>query len=552
MSSIKRTVSKADIVIIGGGSAGCLAAIRAKELNPRLDVLILEKGEIKRSGALAMGMDALNIVAVPGVDTPETYVEAIEQGVHGIVDQLPSYVMAKRSYPLMKKLESWNVRFTKDENGNYIMLKIHSKGKFYAAMDEPDLKVILARKVREAGVRVLNRAMVTSLLTANGQVAGVLGFNVRSGESIVVQAKAVILSNGGCSRLTLPHSGYLNGTFDYPGNSGEGYIMAYKAGAAITGMEYTHHTNIIKDAGIPLLYITTTRGAKMVNALGEVLSAGTGLPEHVMSREIREGRDPVFIDMRGLPEKDIQEIERILFSTERPLQERFFSQRGVDFRTAPIELYPTEYQLCGGHGLSGLVVNERAETTLPGLYACGDVASVPRQHLTGAFVFGEVAAEEAGKRAALPWPNLNEEQIATEETRIFGYYSERDVSPLDLHDIEYKARRIIGDYVAPLKNEYKLNQCLLWVERFKSDLAKAKATDFHELGKIMEIEAILECAALSAIASKTRKESRWGITHFRSDYPERNNAEWLKHIDLTKAPDGSVAVSFRPVERSVL
>ena len=552
MGKTKRMICKADIVIVGGGSAGCLAAIRAKELNPRLDVLILEKGDIKRSGSIAMGMDALNIVAVPGVDTPETYVEAIEMGVHGIVDQKPSYVMAERSYPLMKKLESWNVRFTKDESGNYIMLKIHAKGKFYAAMDEPDLKVILARKVQEAGVRVMNRVMATSILTRNGQASGVFGFNTRSGESVVVQAKAVILSNGGCSRLTLPHSGYLNGTFDYPGNSGEGFIMAYKAGAALTGMEYTHHVNIIKDVGIPLLYITTTRGAKMINALGQVLSAGSGLPEHVMAKEAREGRAPVFIDMRELQEKNIQEIERILFTTERPIQQRFFAQRGIDFRSSPIELNPTEFQLCGGHGLSGLVVNERAETTLPGLYAGGDVASVPRQHLTGAFVFGEVAAEEAVKRSSLPWAELDETQITAEENRLFQYYSEETVSPISIHDLEYKARRVFGEYVAPPKNEYKLDQCLLWVERLKKDLATMKAADFHELGKIIEIEAILECAALSATASKARKESRWGITHFRADYPERNDNEWLKHIDLRQSPDGSVSVSFRPIERSVL
>ena len=546
-----RLVIKADVLIVGGGSAGCLAAIRAKELNPGLEVVILEKGEIRRSGSLAMGMDALNIVAVPGVDTPETYVEAAGLAAGGIMDQAPSYVMAKRSYALMKKLEGWQVRFTKDEDGNYIMLKIHPKGKFYAAMDEPDLKVILARKVREAQVAVYNRIMVTTILTRNGQAVGAQGFNIRTGESIVVQAKAVILASGGCSRLTLPNSGYLNGTFDYPGNSGEGFAMAYRAGAALTGMEYTHQTTLIKDISCPLLYITTTRGAKVVNALGQVLGHGQ-IPGNVMAEEYRAGRGPVFIDMRELPEKNIQEIEQILFTTERPLQQRFFAQRGIDFRTSPIELYPTEFQLCGGHGLSGLVVNERAETTLPGLYACGDVASVPRQHLTGAFVFGEVAAEEAVQRANLSLTDLNETEIVSEEQRLFRPFAEEGISPISLHDLEFKARRVIGDYAAPPKNEYKLDQCLRWVDRMKAELATATAQDFHELGKIWEIDAILECASLSATASKTRKESRWGVAHLRADYPEQNDEEWLKHIDLTRTADGRIAVSTRPIERSVL
>ncbi len=551
MGNVNRIAVRTDIVIIGGGSAGCLAAIRAKELNPRLEVVILEKGEIRRSGALAMGMDALNIVAVPGVDTPETYVEAAGIAAGGIMDQTPSYVMAKRSYALMQKLEKWNVRFIKDEDGNYTMLKIHPKGKFCAAMDEPDLKVVLARKVREAGAKVLNRIMATSLLTHSGQAVGVFGFNVRTGESVVVQAKAIILSNGGCSRFTVPNSGYLNGTFDYPGNSGEGYAMAYRAGATLTGMEYTHQTTLIKDISCPLLYITTTRGAKVVNALGQLLGNGQ-IPGSKMAEEYREGRGPVFIDMRGLPEKNIKEIEQILFNTERPLQKRFFAQRGIDFRTSPIELYPTEFQLCGGHGLSGLVVNERAETTLPGLYACGDVASVPRQHLTGAFVFGEVAAEEAVKRADLPWTNIDENKIRQEEERLFKPFSGVVPSPISLHDLEYKARRIIGDYAAPPKNEYKLDQCLRWVERLRNELAAARARDYHELGKIWEIDAILECAALSATASKVRKESRWGVAHVRADYPGRNDDEWLKHVDLRRASDESINVSFRPIERSVL
>ncbi len=546
-----RLVVKADILIIGGGSAGCLAAIRAKELNPGIEVVILEKGEIRRSGSLAMGMDALNIVAVPGVDTPETYVEAAGLAASGIMDQLPSYIMAKRSYALMKKLEDWKVRFTKDEDGNYIMLKIHPKGKFYAAMDEPDLKVILASKVRESGVKVFNRIMVTSIVTQNGQAVGAQGFNIRTGESIVVQAKAVILSSGGCSRLTLPNSGYLNGTFDYPGNSGEGFAMAYRAGAALTGMEYTHQTTLIKDISCPLLYITTTRGAKVVNALGQLLGHGQ-IAGNLMAEEYRAGRGPVFIDMRGLPEKNISEIEQILFTTERPLQQRFFAQRGIDFRTSPIELYPTEFQLCGGHGLSGLVVNEKAETTLPGLYACGDVASVPRQHLTGAFVFGEVAAEEAVQRAHLSLSNFSETEVVSEEERLFRPFAEEASSPISLHDLEYKARRVIGDYAAPPKNEYKLDQCLRWIDRMKIELATATAQDYHELGKIWEIDAILDCAALSATASKTRKESRWGVAHLRADYPEQNDAEWLKHIDLCRAADGSIAVSTRPIERSVL
>ncbi|MFZ5631659.1 MAG: fumarate reductase/succinate dehydrogenase flavoprotein subunit [Bacillota bacterium] len=547
----KRLEIKADVLIIGGGSAGCMAAIRAKELNPDLDVVIFEKGDLKRGGSIAMGMDALNIVAVPGVDTPETYVDAASIAADGILDQKPSHVMARRSYELMKKLESWGVRFTKDEKGQYIMLKIHPRGKFYAAMDEPDLKVILAGRVKKAGVRVLNRIMATSLLTEGGRVVGATGLNIRTGDFVACLAKSVILSSGGQARFTLPKSGYLYGTFDYPGNAGDGYAMAFRAGAQLTGFEYTLCTPLIKDISCPLLYITLTRGARVINARGELVGEEGNVSANVMMKEFLADRGPVFVKMDHLPEEKISEIEAILFSTERPMQKRFFEQRGIDFRRAPIELHPTEFQLCGGHGLTGLVVDERAATTLEGLYAAGDVACVPRQHLTGAFVFGEVAAENAAARASIPWPDLPGEQVRAEEQRVFGPM-QGGPSPIDLREMEYKVRRIAGDYVVPPKNGYKLGQGIKWMQKFREELKDLKAADYHQLSKIQEIGFIIDCIELSAVASDARKESRWGFYHYRTDYPEKNDREWLKHIILQKDESGGISVSFKPLERSVL
>lgn len=542
----------ADILIIGGGSAGCLAAIRAKELNPDLDVVIFEKADLRRSGALALGMDALNVAVVPGVDSPETYLESADLIAQGIMDLGPSYIMAQRSYALMQKLENWGVRFTKDENGQYSLLKIHSKGKFYAAMEEPDLKVILANRVYAAGVRVLNRTMATCLLQNESAVVGATGFNIRSGEFVVCRAKSVILCNGGLARFTLPNTGDLHSVFDFPGNAGDGYALGYRAGAAVTGFEYTMCTPSLKDITCPSFHVTLSRGARLVNAKGELVSDSVEVGSYEVLKEFKENRGPVFIQTKHLSEEKIREIESILFRVERPMQKRFFEQRGIDFRKDDIELYPTEYHLCGGHGLTGLVVGNRAETTLEGLFAAGDVASVPRQHLTGAFVFGEVAAESAMERMGIPWPELSAEQIDREETRVFAFL-QPEPSPIRLTDLEYKVRRIAGDYATPPKNEYKLNQAIHWMNVFRQELQTVKAADLHELMKAHEIGCIIDCIELSAVASKQRQESRWGYFHQRTDYPEKNDAEWLKHIVLTKNPDdGFPQVSFKPIERSVL
>ena len=548
----RRIDLNADILIIGGGSAGCLAAIRAKELNPDLEVVVFEKGDLKRSGSLAMGMDALNIAVVPGVDTAETYLESATVIAQGIMDQKPSYVMAQRSFELMQKLESWGVRFTKDADGNYSMMRIHPKGKFYAAMEEPDLKVILAQRTYASGARVLNRTMATSLLMNGDMVAGATGFNVRTGEFVVCSAKTVILCNGGLARFTLPNSGYLYGVFDFPGNAGDGYAMSFRAGATVTGFEYTMCTPSLKDITCPSFHVTLSRGAKLVNAHGDLVSDAVDVGSYEVLKEIKEGRGPVYIKMDHLPEEKIREIEQLLFSVERPMQKRFFEQRGIDFRLTDLELGPTEYHLCGGHGLTGLVVDENAATTLKGLFAAGDVASVPRQHLTGAFVFGEVAAEKAVERATMRQPNLSAEDVATEHKRVFAPLQDKK-SPIGLYEMEYKIRRIAGDYVAPPKNAHKLEQAIRWMEKFRSDSVNVTANNLHELMRVHEIGFIIDCIELSAMAANERKESRWGYFHQRSDYPARNDSEWLKHIDLRKEKgSGRIQVSFRPIERSVV
>ena len=262
--------TETDLLIIGGGSAGCMAAIRALELRPDLKVVIFEKGDIKYSGSIARGMDALNIVAIPNFTTPELYVEAITEGCDGVVDAAPSYLMAARSFELLKKLQSWGVHFPVDESGNFKTLKYHVKGKFQTAMDEPDLKVMISRRALSAGAQVINRVMALSLLQDEGRVAGAIGMNVRTGEMVVCHAKAVIISAGGQARFSLPNSGYLYGTFDYPGNSGDGYAMAFRAGASLTGMEFTQRFMLIKDVDIPLLAITVTRGGRVLDIFNNV------------------------------------------------------------------------------------------------------------------------------------------------------------------------------------------------------------------------------------------------------------------------------------------
>ncbi len=199
--------------------------------------------------------------------------------------------------------------------------------------------------------------------------------------------------------------------------------------------------------------------------------------------------------------------------------------------------------------MSGVYVNEKAESDVPGLYAAGDVASVPKQHLTGAFVFGEVAAEqavdfvsrEAGTR-------LNDGQVrAVEEERNLRFSAGgRDI---DVRDLEYKVRRLIGDYVISPKNEYKLSRWMEWADRFRSEIRdQVSIRNAHELSKLYEVENILQCACLSASASMERKETRWGDAHHRTDFPDRDDRNFLCHMVLKQGTDPTgITVTSRPV-----
>ncbi|MBW2130379.1 MAG: FAD-binding protein [Deltaproteobacteria bacterium] len=544
-----RTID-ADLLIIGGGSAGCMAAIRALELNPELKVVFFEKGDIKYSGSIARGMDALNVVAIPNFTTPELYIESISMSCQGVLDLAPSYRLAARSFGLLKKLQGWGVYFPVDANGNFRTLKYHIKGEFQTAMEEPDLKVIISRKAQEMGAVALNRIMGLELLLDEGRVAGAIGLNVRSGELTVCKAKAVILAAGGQARFSLPNSGYLYGTFDYPGNSGDGYVMGFQAGARLTCMEFSKKTMLIKDANMPLLAITVTRGGRVMDILDNIIMENECANLSRMDEAYDNGLGPLRIQLRHLRAEAIEEIERILFSTERPVQERFFRGRGVDFRKRDIELWPTEAQICGGHGMGGIYVNEKAETGVPGLYAAGDVASVPKQHLSGAFVFGEVAAEEAVEFIrSNPVVKLDDGQVRAVEKGRNALFTAagRDI---DVRELEYKVRRLIGDYVISPKNAYKLNRWLEWSERFRDEIRNHTAVrNGHELSKLYEVYHIVQCADFSARASLARKESRWGTAHRRTDYPERDDKRWLCHILVQKgdAPE-DIRIDTEPLK----
>lgn len=264
-------------------------------------------------------------------------------------------------------------------------------------------------------------------------------------------------------------------------------------------------------------------------------------------QELQSGNGPVFLKLDHLAEETIQTIEQILHTNERPSRGRFHAGRGTDYRQQMVEMHISEIGFCSGHSASGVYVNSRAETTVPGLYAAGDMAAVPHNYMLGAFTYGWFAGANAAEYVAgREHASLDEGQIAAERARIYAPL-ERD-NGLAPAQVEYKLRRMVNDYLQPPKVTRKMEIGLQRFDEIAEDIESIKANNAHELMRAAEVRAIRDCAEMAARASLFRTESRWGLYHHRVDYPQRNDADWFCHTHLRKDESGRMTSEKRAVE----
>ena len=544
--------AETDILVIGGGTAGPMAAIKAKETNPKLRVVLMEKANVKRSGAISMGMDGLNNAVIPGHATPEQYVKEITIANDGIVYQKAILAYANGSYDMIRELDSMGVKFEKDETGDYRVRKVHHLGTYVLPMPEGhSVKKALYRQLRRRQVTLSQRFMATRLLVGpDGRVAGAIGVNTRTSEFLVIRAKAVILCAGAAGRLGLPASGYLFGTYENPANCGDGYAMAYHAGAELTNLECFQINPLIKDYNGPACaYVTGPFGGYTANNKGARFiecDYWSGQMMLEFYRELQSGNGPVFLKIDHLAEETIREIETILHTNERPSRGRFHARRGTDYRTQMVEMHISEIGFCSGHSASGVWVDEFARTTVPGLYAAGDMGSVPHNYMLGAFVNGGIAGRDAARYALeTELAPVDRAAIAAEQERVLAPTRRED--GLTPNEMEYKTRRMVNDYLQPPKITRKMEIGLRRFAEVREDLQQLVARDPHELMRALELQSILDCAEMAATASLYREESRWGLYHYRADFPERNQADWFCHTQLKKDDLGGMQCHKRPV-----
>lgn len=509
-----------DVLIIGGGTAGCYAALTLSEKS-NLSVLIAEKANIKRSGCLAAGVNAINAYIVKG-RKPEDYVAYATNDANGIVRYDLLLSAAKRFNSCTKKMEDLGLVILKDENGDYV-----ARGNRNIKINGENFKPILAMAVGNAkNVDVLNFVNITDLLVKNGRVYGATGFSIRENTAYVIYANAVLIATGGASGLYKPNNpGFSKHKMWYPPfNTGAGYAMGLKAGAEMTTFEMRFVALRCKDTIAPTGTIAQGVGAKQINSKGEIYETKYGLTtsERVYGtvEENQIGNGPCYLKTSGI-RKDKDDSLLKAYLNMAPSQTLKWIESGKAPSEQDVEICGTEPYIVGGHTASGFWVDTNRKTTVEGLYAAGDVAGgCPQKYVTGALAEGEIAAESIIK---------DYKSNGKIEFNIPKYekYFENNSSPFTVSELEEAMQKVMDEYAGGISVNYRFNEKQL-------DLAKEKiehiislsndlrANDMHELMFIFELKERL-CVCLALIAHlKTRKETRWHTFNENLSYPEEN------------------------------
>ena len=565
LNDIETVEVTADLLIIGGGNAGCFVATEAAKLNPAAKIVIVEKADIMRSGACSAGMDAINTY-IPADKTPEDLVRWSRSQVGGgpLREDL-SLSNARELNECVDDLERWGLPILRDEQGN-----IRYRGKWDISIHGEQLKPIMAEKALETGADVYNRVAATGLLVHNGRCTGATGFGVRDGKFYVFRARATVVSTGGAGTL---YKSYTADSTDSgsqiwmcPYCVGSGYAMGLRQGAELTSLEQRWVATRTKDFCGPVDTISVGYGAPIINALGErVMSryaslGGDAAPRYIRANAPMEewlsGRGPCFCDTTNMtPEKTKAMMEDYL--NERPSFVLFLASRGQDPSKEPIEIFGSDPYIMGGHTGGGYWVDMERMTTLPGLFAAGETAGGnPNKFVGGCCAEGKLAARGAlAYMAVTEAPVLDAAQIAQEKERVYAPMLSRDqegVSPLEMKE---RLQRLMDEYAGGSSqfyraNEHQLDYALRHIKILQSQFKHLRANDLHDLMQANETMDRVDVAEAVVHHLKARKETRWAGWQTRSDYPQRDDENFDCFVESRRDPvTGEMTTFTRPYEQ---
>ena len=563
---------KTDVLIIGGGTAGCFAAyVIGQKSNKK--VLIAEKANIKRSGCLAAGVNALNAYITEG-RVPQDYVDYAKKDAHGIVREDLLLTMSERLNHVTKVMEDLGLVILKDENGKYV-----ARGNRNIKINGENMKPILAKAAAEQeNVTVLNHVNITDYKTEKGKITGAVGFSVNKEIFYDIDAEAVLCATGGAAGLYRPNNpGFSRHKMWYPPfNTGAGYAMGLLSGAEMTTFEMRFIALRCKDTIAPTGTIAQGVGARQVNAHGDIYETKYGLTTsqrvYGTVMENREGKGPCYLRTEGISKEQEQDLYKAYLNMA-PSQTLKWMEAGKGPSEENVEIEGTEPYIVGGHTASGYWVDNNRATTIEGLYAAGDVAGgCPQKYVTGALAEGEIAAEAIleyldSKDNSNVTENKKESSVSTETADIANGDEVQNLSEIaaakkseyeahlnaprslmNAEQLEEAMQKIMDQYAGGISTDYRYSETSLAkadekIAALLPVVDTLAAADTYELMQIYELrERLILCRAVIAHLA-ARKETRWHSFGENTDYPEQSE-EWMKYVN-SRMENGEIRILYR-------
>lgn len=547
---LKREVMTADVLIIGGGTAGCYAALTLSN-HSDLKVIVAEKAGIRRSGCLAAGVNAINAYITDG-QTPEDYVDYAMKDAAGIAREDLLLTAARRFNKVTADLERLGLVILKDETGNYV-----TRGKRNIKINGENIKPILADAVLQAqNVTVLEHVNMTDLLVTDNEVKGAVGFHMEETTAYEIRASAVIVTTGGAAGLYKPNNpGFSRHKMWYPPfNTGAGYAMGIKAGAEMTSFEMRFIALRCKDTIAPTGTIAQGVRAKQINSKGEIYEEKYGITtsERVYGtvRENQLGNGPCYLHTEGI-DKETEEDLLKAYLNMAPSQTLRWLQSDRTPGKEDVEIAGTEPYIVGGHTASGYWINTNRETTVTGLYAAGDVAGgCPQKYVTGALAEGEIAALDIIKKDRKMDSSYEALSFAEETFREYERILNGSEAVFTAEELEEAMQKVMDEYAGGISVNYQYNEKQLKLGEEKIlEITKLtrylNASDMHELMFVYELlERLVVCRSVIAHLG-FRKETRWHSFQENLDFPGSDEA-YHKFVNSTMK-DGTLVLRLRDI-----
>lgn len=581
----KKERLRTDVLIIGGGTAGCYAALTIGKASDAR-IIVAEKAHIKRSGCLAAGVNAINCYILPN-RTVQDYVDYATKDAEGIVRDDLLRTMCERVNGTVHELERLGLVILKDDQGNYV-----ARGNRNIKINGENIKPILASAVESlANCQVINQLVITDYIVKNNRIYGAIGFHKETGTIYEIEATYVICATGGASGIYKSNNpGFSRHKMWYsPFNTGAGYAMGILQGAEMTTLEMRFIALRCKDTIAPTGTIAQGVGAKQINGLGEnyesVYGITTSQRVYGTVQEQVEGRGPCYLGTKGISSDQEQDLLKAYLNMA-PSQTLRWVERGHGPATENVEIEGTEPYIVGGHTASGYWVDTHRETTITNLFAAGDVAGgAPQKYVTGALAEGEIAGDEIVRRyknqgevSAVgnePWyreaidaivkryvtqVGSNDDSTQTRSNdsaaqngtnkNAEDIHAKSSYSLACIEAQEQKLQDIMDAYAGGISQAYKYTEESLGIAKSKlqtlaKDVEQLQANTLHELSYLYELRDRIVVAQALVAHLGGRKETRWHSFGEHSDYPNCSD-DGLVYINSVYQ-DGEFQVFQRPL-----